>query len=70
MDRDLQAVREQQLEYHRKQMAEENRGAQQAEYHRGQVAEEHRRVAQPANEQRKKANEVPALFGWVGRKVA
>jgi ATP-dependent RNA helicase RhlE len=69
MDKDLHAVREQQLEYHRKQMAEENRNGQQVEYHRQQVAEEHRRVAAPAKE-RKKANEVPALFGWVGRKVA
>jgi hypothetical protein len=42
---------------------------QQLEYHRKQMAEETRRVAAPANE-RGKANEVPALFGWVGRKVA
>jgi hypothetical protein len=56
MDKDLLAVREQQLEYHRKQIAEENRNA-----------------GQPANErgdERAKGKKVPALFGWLGRKVA
>ena len=57
MDKDLLAVREQQLEYHRKQIAEEQRAA-----------------AAPANErgteQPKEKKGVPALFGWVGRKVA
>jgi len=47
-----QSVQQQQLDYHRKQMAEENH-----------------RVEAPANERGNK-KEVPALFGWVGRKVA
>jgi hypothetical protein len=56
MDRDLQAVREQQLEYHRKQMAEENHKA-------GKPADE-------GGNERAKEKKVPALFGWLGRKVA
>jgi hypothetical protein len=33
------------------------------------MAEENRRVEKPAGG-RKNGSEVPALFGWVGRKVA
>jgi ATP-dependent RNA helicase RhlE len=56
MDKDLMAVREQQLEYHRKQMAEENRKTGQPANERG-------------NEQPKE-KKAGALFGWLGRKVA
>jgi len=43
---------------------------QQLEYHRQQMAEENRRVAAPVREQGKGNKPVPALFGFVGRKVA
>jgi ATP-dependent RNA helicase RhlE len=64
------SVYEDQLAYHRQQMAEENRDQQQHEYHRQQMAEENRRVTAPVREQGKGSKPVPALFGFVGRKVA
>jgi ATP-dependent RNA helicase RhlE len=49
--------------------ARESVQQQQLDYHRKQMAEEHDRVAAPAGGQAK-ANQKPALFGWIGRKVA
>jgi ATP-dependent RNA helicase RhlE len=43
---------------------------QQLEHHRQQMAEENRRVTAPIREQGKGNKPVPALFGFVGRKVA
>jgi len=57
-----QSLHEQQLEYARRQMAEERR-------REAAPAEEHRREATPSGERRKE-KQIPALFGLVGKKAA
>jgi ATP-dependent RNA helicase RhlE len=49
---------------------QQNVQQQQLEHHRQQMAEENRRVAAPVREQGRGSKPVPALFGFVGRKVA